>query len=127
MVYNKEPMQVLWDALKSLNAKIPIYKETMTEDDDSTPESYLLIRSDISNTPEVTGDGRTQVRGSDCDVLLVSKGIAANSTDLHNVNRGKVSAALNAAGITFDAYNLGYDDKLKSTQYSWSMRLFYIL
>lgn len=125
MIYNKDPILVLWDAVKELADEIEIYKEAMTEDADSTPASYLLLRSDISNVGGVYGDGQARTRVADCDILLVSKGVADSTTDLHNVNRAKVDAALQTAGLAYEGYNLGYDDTLKSTQYSWSVTINY--
>ena len=125
MVYNKEPILVLWDIVKSLSPEIPIYKETMDEDADSVPESYLLLRSDVTNTPFLFGDGKTKVRRADCDLILVTKGIATNTTDLHNVNRVKITQALETAEIKYDGFNLGYDDAIKSTQYTWSVVVHY--
>ena len=122
---NKEPILVLWNAVKSIADEIKIYKETMDEDADSVPESYLLLRSDITNTPFLYGDGVTKIRRADCDIILVTKGVATNTTDLHNVNRAKVTEALEAAGLPYDAFNLGYDDTIKSTQYSWSVVIHY--
>jgi len=122
---NKEPILVLWDAVKSIADEIKIYKETMDEDADSVPESYLLLRSDITNTPFLYGDGVTKIRRADCDIILVTKGVATNTTDLHNVNRAKVTEALETAGLPYDAFNLGYDDTIKSTQYSWSVVIHY--
>jgi hypothetical protein len=125
-VYNKEPIMVLWDAVKSLKNKIPIYKEAMDDDADSTPNSYLLLRSDVTNTSLLRGDGATQIRVADCDILLVSKGIAQNSTDVYNTNKAKVEAALKAAGLEYTGANLGYDSGLKSTQYVWSVSIAYV-
>lgn len=122
---NKEPIFVLWDAVKSLAGEIAIYKETMDEDGDSIPTSYLLLRSDVTNTPHIFGDGVTKIRRADCDLILVTKGVATNTTDLHNVNRVKVTEALEAAGLPYSAFNLGYDDTIKSTQYSWSVVIHY--
>ena len=122
---NKEPILVLWNAVKSIADEIKIYKETMDEDADSVPESYLLLRSDITNTPFLYGDGVTKIRRADCDIILVTKGVATNTTDLHNVNRAKVTEALETAGLPYDAFNLGYDDTIKSTQYSWSVVIHY--
>ena len=122
---NKEPILVLWDAVKSLADEIKIYKETMDEDADSVPESYLLLRSDVTNTPHIFGDGVTKIRRADCDLILVTKGVATNTTDLHNVNRVKVTEALETAGLPYNAFNLGYDDTIKSTQYSWSVVIYY--
>jgi len=126
MIYEKEPVLVLWDALKHLNDEIPIYKEIMDEDEDSTPDSYIYIRSDIANAPLIYGDGKIQVRRADCDIILVTKGIARNTTDLHYINKDKVVKALNVAEIPYEAYNLGYDDSIKSSQYTWSVTISYI-
>lgn len=126
MVYNKEPILVLWDAVKSLKKTIAIFKETMDEDADSTPESYLLLRSNITDTPSNYGDGKSLIRTADCDILLVTKGVAQNTTDLHNLNRVKVVTALKNAGLEYMGHNLGYDSAIKSTQYVWSARITYV-
>jgi len=127
MIYDKEPIAVLWDIVKSLNSDIEIYKETMDEDEDSTKPSYLLLRSDITNTSKLFGDGKTRVRQADCDIILVSKGVATNTTDLHNINKAKVMATLEAAELAFNGYNLGYEDSIKSTQYTWSTTINYFI
>lgn len=124
MIYNKKPIEVLWDLVKDL--EIPSYKEAMTEDKDSIPDSYLLLRSEVTDTGLIYGDGKAEIRQADCDIILVSKGFATNSTDLHNINKGKITDELNTAEIPFSAYNLGYDDTIKSTQYTWSVIINYI-
>lgn len=126
MIYDKEPIAVMWEIVKSLSSDIEIYKETMDEDEDSTPDSYLLLRSDITNTPRMFGDGRTMIRRSDCDVILVTKGVNTNSTDTHNINKSKVEAVLKASDLAFSSYNLGYDDKIKSTEHTWSVSINYV-
>jgi hypothetical protein len=126
MIYGKEPKQVLYEALQSLEATIPIYKEGMDEDENSTPESYLLLKSDVTNTTALFGDGHTEVRTSECDVLLVTKGVNGNTTSLHWLNAAKVTVALDTAGITYKGYSLGYDSTLKNSQYSWSMNIDYV-
>jgi len=125
IVYNKAPIEVLWDAVKSLAVTIPIYKEVMDEDENSTPDSYLILRSDVSSGVEMFGDGSGQIRRSDCDLILVSKGIAGNATSTHNTNKASIAEALEAADIPYDGYNLGYDATLKSTEYTFSVTIFY--
>lgn len=127
MIYNKEPILVLWDIVKSLSGEIEIYKEAMTEDEDSLPDSYLLLRADISNTPFSFGDGKTKIRVADCDIILVSKGLGDATTDLHNINRVKVENVLQGAEVPYDSCNLGYDDTLKNTQYTWSVTIHYLI
>ena len=95
-IFNKEPIDVLWDLVRDLyfdkankprKDAIPIYKETMHEDADKVPSSYILLRSQVVDTPHSFGDGNTIIRSSDCDIILISKGYADDSTDLHNKNK----------------------------------------
>ena len=126
MVYNKDPQQVLWDMMKSLSKQIPIYKEIMHEDDNDIPASYILLRTDMSNSTSNYGDGKSLIRTSDCDIILVSKGYADDSTDLHNINKKLIREHLKSLEINFDEFNLGYDDGLKSTQHTFSLGVNYI-
>lgn len=126
MVYNKDPQQVLWDIMKGLSKDIPIYKEIMNEDDNDIPASYILLRTDMSNSTNTYGDGKSLIRNSDCDIILVSKGYADDSTDLHNKNKKLIREHLKSQEINFDEFNLGYDDGLKSTQHTFSLGVNYI-
>lgn len=126
MVYNKDPQQVLWDMIKGLSKQIPIYKEIMHEDDNDIPASYILLRTDMSNSTNNYGDGKSLIRTSDCDIILVSKGYADDSTDLHNKNKKLIREHLKSQEIDFDEFNLGYDDGLKSTQHTFSLGVNYI-
>lgn len=116
---------MLYNIVKPLANEIEIYKEVMTEDENSTPDSYILLKSDMTTSGRVYGDGKAQLRGSDCDILLVSKGTADVSTDLHNVNQSKVEDLLDSQEIDYIGVNLGYDDSIKSTQYAWTVNLLY--
>ncbi len=116
---------VLWSIVSPLAAEIPVYKEIMSEDENSTPESYLLIRSDITNGGRIYGDGKALLRRSNCDITLVSKSKGDVSTDIHNVNKAKVEALLRAADAEYTGYNLGYNDVQKISQYSWSVTFIY--
>ena len=126
MVYNDEPIQVLWDMVKDLRSQIPIYKEIMHEDDNDIPASYILLRSQMSDTTENFGDGRSLIRSADCDIILVSKGYADDTTDLHNKNKKLIRQQLKDKEISFDEFNLGYDEGLKSTQHTFSLGVYYI-
>lgn len=126
MVYNDEPIQVLWDMVKDLRTQIPIYKEIMHEDDNDIPASYILLRSQMSDTTENFGDGKSLIRSADCDIILVSKGYADDTTDLHNKNKKLIRQQLKDQEINFDEFNLGYDDGLKSTQHTFSLGVYYI-
>lgn len=135
MIYNKEPIDVLWELTRDLmyNAQnklrancIPIYKEIMHEEEDKIPESYILLRSQLTDTSSVYGDGKSLIRSADCDIILITKGYAGNSSDLHNVNKVKIRQQLRNKGVNFQEYNLGYDDSLKSTQHTFSVEINYI-
>ena len=134
MIYNKEPIDVLWELTRDLmyNAQnklranyIPIYKEIMHEEEDKIPESYILLRSQLTDTSSVYGDGKSLIRSADCDIILRTKGYAGHSSDLHNVNKVKIRQQLRNKGVNFQEYNLGYDDSLKSTQHTFSLEIDY--
>lgn len=122
---DREPILILVDIVKDLIVDIPIYKEVMDEDANSTPKSYIVLKSDIVDSGSVYGDGQTQVRESDCDIVLVSKGYANDTTDLHNVNLRKIKTHLKEKGIKYYGTNLGYDKTLLSTQYTFSVTVRY--
>ena len=126
MIYNKEPVQVLWDMVKELKGKIPIYKETMHEDDNDIPESYILLRSQISDTTTKYGDGKSLIRSADCDIILVSKGYADDTTDLHNKNKNLIRQHLKSKEINFSENNLGYNEAIQSTEHNFSLGVEYI-
>ena len=126
MIYKKEPILIMWDMVKSLATKIPIYKEAMSEDEDSTPQSYLLLRSEVTDGSSAFGDGVSLIREADCDFIFFTKGIATNSTDKHNKNKADITKALKDAGFAFKTYNIGYIESLKSTQQTWSGKISYI-
>lgn len=127
MIYNKEPILVMWDLIEDLTSDIAIYKEIMAEDEDSTPESYLLLRSQVNDTTSQFGDGLTKIRKADCDFILVTQGRASHPTDSHNLNKQKITNKLNEKGFVFDSYNLGYIESLKSTQHTWSGTINYLI
>ena len=129
MIYtDKEPIQILWDMTKTLYTtnKIPIFKEIMHEETEDTPDSYILLRSQITDTTRQFGDGKSLIRSADCDIILVTKGYADDTTDLHNINKKIIRNHLNGQGINFDEFNLGYDRELQSTQHTFSLGVDYI-
>lgn len=125
-IYNVEPMQALVNMTKGLFNEIPIYKESMHEETNDIPDSFILLRSQITDTTESYGDGKSVVRSADCDIMLISKGYADDSDDLHNINKRKIREHLKAQEINFDEVNLGYDDGLKSTQHTFSVEVKYV-
>lgn len=129
MIYiDKDPQQILWEMTKELwiTHKIPIFKEIMHEEPKDTPPSYILLRAELTDTDELKGDGETLTRYADCDIILVSKGFADDTTDLHNVNKQLIKKHLKGQGIAFQGFNLGYNEALKSTEYTFSLGVEYI-
>lgn len=118
-------MNALWEMLSPLKDEIPIYKRTVDEDEKNLPQSYLLIRSDVNNSPEMFGDGKALLRECDCDLMLISKTAGVASDDIHNVNQKKVSDLLDAADAAYEGYDLGYNSSLKECQYTWNVRFLY--
>ena len=134
-IFNKEPIDVLWDLVKDLyfdrNNKpkkdgITIYKETMHEKSADVPASYILLRSQVTDTPHTYGDGKTLVRSADCDIILISKGYADDSKDLHNINKRKIREQLKSKEINFDEINLGFNDTTNSTEHTFTLEVNYI-
>lgn len=134
-IFNKEPIDVLWDLVKDLNFDrnnkprkdgITIYKETMHEKSSDVPASYILLRSQVTDTPHTYGDGKTLVRSADCDIILVSKGYADDSKDLHNINKRKIREQLKSKEINFDEINLGFNDTTNSTEHTFTLEVNYI-
>lgn len=125
-VYNKEPIQVLWDLVKGLKSQIPIYKEIMHEEENDIPVSYILLRSQISDTVKTYGDGKGLIRSADCDIILVSKGYADDTTDLHNKNKKLIREHLKSQDINFSEANLGYNEAIQSTEHNFSLGVDYI-
>lgn len=134
-IYNKEPIEVLVDLTKSLmfdasgkllKNGIPIYKETMHEEPKDVPQSYLLLRSQITDSSEAHGDGKSIVRDADCDLILITKGYANDTNDLHNKNKRKIRQHLKSQDIEFQEFNLGYDEGIKSTQHTFTIGVKYL-
>lgn len=126
LISNKEPIKVLWDLFKPLHKeKIAIYKEIMHEEENDIPNSYILLRSSVTDTINIVGDGNCLIRTADCDVILVTKGYAEDTNDLHNVNRRKIEKLLKDNEINYSFFNLGYDASLKSTQCTFSFEVNY--
>lgn len=129
IVSNKDAMSSLYDIVKSLatgNSPIPIYKWNMTEDENSIPESYILLRSEITDTTKTYGDGKTLIRSSDCDIILISKGMVSSSNELHIRNINRIKTLLKSNEINYIGSDLGYDNNLKATQYTFSVTINYM-
>lgn len=126
-IFNQEPDAALWDIVSPLKKEIPIFKEGYDEDcaDDREIKSYLLLRTDITDRGKIYGDGDAQIRKSECDIILVSKGVAAGDC-LHNRVKKKVKRLLKSKGIDYQGHNLGYNASIKSTEYTWSVQIFYV-
>ncbi len=118
-------MDALWKMLAPLQDEIPLYKHTVDESQTDLPQSYILLRSDISDSPEIFGDGKAHLRRAEGDIMLISKTTGEASDDIHNLNIAKVKALLNASDAAYNGYNLGYNETLKESQYTWTVRFVY--
>ncbi len=118
-------MDALWKMVSPLKDEIPIYKITIDENEKDLPISYLLLRSDVTDSPAIFGDGIAHLRQSECDIMLISKTTGATTDDIHTVNIAKVKALLNSLGVSYSGHNLGYNDSLKESQYTWSVSVIY--
>jgi hypothetical protein len=123
MITNKKPIDYLCEILKPL--EIPIYKEIMEEDIDSASDSYILVRTDITDNTKIYGGGKSIVRNSNCDIILVSKGTASNSDDVHMVNKNLIAARLKEVSLPYQGFNLGYDSENIITQYTFNTTVSY--
>lgn len=122
---NNEVMEVLYGMVKGLARQIKVYKGTMNEDANSIPTSYILLKSEITDSASNYGDGQSVFRTADCDIVLVTKGTATKTTDTHNVNKRRIRDHLLSQGIEFIGNDLGYDTTLDSTQYTFSVGVKY--
>ncbi len=118
-------MAALWNIVSPLKDEIPIYKKLVDEDETDLPQSYLLIRADVVNSPGMFGDGKALLRECECDLMLISKTTGATSDDIHNINIAKVKALLESADAAYTGYDLGYNETLKESQYTWTVRFLY--
>lgn len=133
-IFNKQPIDALVEITKGLMFKdgklidgyIPIYKEIMHEEEKDVPASYIVLRSKITDTTKQFGDGKSLIRTADCDIILVTKGYADDTTDLHNINIKKIEDKLKEQEINYQSFNLGYDAGIKSTQHTFSFEVVYI-
>lgn len=124
-IFNKSSMDALYSIVSDLATEIPIYKWSMDEDENSIPDSYILLRSDVPDSTKIFGDGKSLIRNSDCDIMLISKGQVTSSKELHNKNIEKIRNLLKSKEISYYGSDLGYDQSLKSSQYTFSLTVEY--
>lgn len=123
MIFNKQPIDVLYDIVKGVG--LPVYKHLMKEEAKQIPKNYILIRADITNSNRFQGDGKCLVRASDCDITLISKGAATNTTDVHNQKIAQIEERLQHLEINYSKVNLGYDKELMNTQCNFAITINY--
>ena len=134
MIYNEEPIDALWDITRGLmfnsdgtlkSDGIKIYREAMTEEANDVPDSYIQLRSQITDTTSTYGDGKSLIRSADCDIMLISKGYAEDTNDLHNINKRLIRQHLKAQEVPFQEFNIGYDATNNSTQHTFTTTVYY--
>ena len=124
-IENKKPINVIAGYVRDLATEIPIYKYQMNEDENSIPKSYILLRSDLSNSTLLFGDGKSEIRQSDCDIILITKGSVTSTNSTHVKNIKKITDLLNSKEIPFTSFDLGYDKNLGANQYTFSVTVNY--
>lgn len=112
MTYNDQPINVLWGIFKPTTSKdIPVYKEFLKEDENSTPlQGYIILKTSVSDNTKVFGDGKTLLRVADCQVNLHTYGSNFNSNGKHLNNIKKIKTLLKSNDINFTFMNLGFTD-----------------
>lgn len=123
MINNREPIEVLCDYLEGID--VQVYRESIDEDENSIPDSYILLRSQITDNSSSFGDGESKVRCADCDIVLVTKGKSTNSNSLHNINLSKIKLMLKQKKVSYVFSNLGYQEQLLNTQATFSIKVNY--
>ena len=48
---------------------IKIYREAMTEEANDVPDSYIQLRSQVTDTTRTYVDGKSLIRSADCDII----------------------------------------------------------
>lgn len=121
----KDAMSALWELVAPISDKIPVYREIMDEDKNSVPKSYLLIREGITDSPRIYGDGAVKKRLNSATLILISSSTGSRSDDIHNTNRAMIKDLLDKEEVAYTGYNLGYNETLKQSEYSWSVSFIY--
>ena len=111
-----DAMAALWELVSPISEKIPVYREIMDEDENSVPQSYLLIREGITDSPRLYGDGQAMRRMNNATLILVSNSTGSRSNDVHNKNRAIVKELLDKEGVSYTGYNHGYNETLKQSE-----------
>ena len=125
MIYESQAIDVLCDYLKNQFDPNIIFREIMDQDENSTPFSYILLRAELNDTPAIFGDGITNSRVADCDIILVTKGRVVNQDSIHVKNKEKIKDCLKQNKVAYSIVDLGYDINEKNTQTTFSTRINY--
>lgn len=125
IIKKSNPMNILYDIVKDID--IPVYKWIMNEDENDIPQSYALLRSDVSDSTILYGDGDSKVRTSSCDISVISKGMMTSTRTNHYKNIQKIRNILIQNNIPFTAVDFGYSDALKSSEYTFSINMVYMV
>ena len=125
MVHNKDPMSVLYDMVKDLYPGIKIFKSYMDSDENSTPNSYILLKARPRDNTKIFGDGQSLIRGADGEINLISKGAATTSKNIHNVNCQKIENTLKNKRVSYSVVEVGYNKDLHNTQTTYAIRINY--
>lgn len=85
-----------------------------------------MLRSSVLDNDKTFGDGKTLVRKSECDIILISKGSHPNTTDLHNVNIGLIKSRLKALDVPYKLVNVGFNSSTNTTTTTLTVEICYV-
>ena len=103
-LYDIFEKDVDFDIISGLWNEVPLKFSLDDVDENSRPLNYIQLRYDTTNTTFVFGDGLTQMRQSDCDIMIVTAGAFEPIIDI--LDR-KIQDLLNKNEIPFTSVNLG--------------------
>lgn len=101
----KDCGRLLWELVKPLRKQVPIYINTVPEDENSQPDNFILLRPDIVNNTSVWGDGVSLMRKSECDIIISEAG-SGNSEHSGEIV-AEVERLLSEKEIPYKKYSAG--------------------
>lgn len=101
---------------------IPLIMGTTGDlDENSLPSDYILLRWNTPNTPKVFGDGVSQLRQADCDIMVMTSGAYSA---LHGQIELWTKELLTLNEISYTQIDLGFDKDLGKTQTTFSVVMY---
>lgn len=95
---------MLWDSLKTLKIHAPIYQGTMDEDENSTPENYVILEEQTFDESFAQGDGDSLIRKSTFNIRIYCRKLSKAKTVVaaYRTSLNTQKIAYKQFGPTFD-------------------------